>query len=94
MDVITVLTNSNDPSHYWRTLKSRMIKEGNKIVTKCDTFKLGAKDGKKRNTDMLDTEGIFRFIESVPSPNVEPFKVWLAKLGRQEVDRYLNRQKE
>jgi len=84
--VITVLTNSNDPSHYWRTLKSRMIKEGNKIVTKYDTFKLVAKDGKKRNTNMLDTEVIFRLIESVSSPNVEPFKVWLAKLGRQEVD--------
>ena len=86
VDVIAVLTESNDPAHYWRTLKSRMIKEGNETVTKCDTLKFVAKDGKMRNTDVLDTEGIFRLIESIPSPNAEPFKVWLAKLGRQEVD--------
>ena len=86
IDVISALTNSSDASHYWRTLKSRMIKEGNETVTNCDTFKLKAKDGKMRNTDMLDTEGIFRLIESVPSPKAEPFKIWLAKLGRQKVD--------
>jgi len=86
VDVISVLTNSDDPSHYWRTLKSRMVKEGNETVTKCDTLKFRAKDGKMRYTDVLDTEGIFRLIESVPSPNAEPFKIWLAKLGRQEVD--------
>ena len=86
VDVIYALTNSSDASHYWRTLKSRMIKEGNETVTNCDTFKLRAKDGKMRNTDMLDTEGIFRLIESVPSPKAEPFKAWLAKLGRQKVD--------
>ena len=56
VDVISVLTESIDPSHYWRTLKSRMIKEGNETVTNCDTFKLKAKDGKLRNTDMLDTK--------------------------------------
>ena len=67
IDVISVLTESNDLSHYWRTLKSRMIKEGNETVTNCDTFKLKAKDGKMRNTDMLDTKGIFRLIESVSS---------------------------
>lgn len=86
VDVIKVLTNSLDPSHYWRTLKSRLLKEGNETVTNCDTFKVKAKDGKYRNTDMLDTEGIFRLIESVPSPKAEPFKLWLAKLGRQKVD--------
>ncbi len=86
VDVISVLTESNDASHYWRTLKSRMIKEGNETVTNCDTFKLEAKDGKMRNTDMLDTEGIFRLIESVPSPKAEPFKLWLARLGREKVD--------
>ena len=58
IDIIGALTESNDPSHYWRTLKSRMIKEGNETVTNCDTFKLEAKDGKLRNTDMLDTKGI------------------------------------
>lgn len=86
VDVISALTESNDPSHYWRTLKSRMIKEGNETVTNCDTLKFIAKDGKLRKTDVLDTEGVFRLIESIPSPNAEPFKVWLAKLGRQEVD--------
>ena len=86
IDVISALTESNDPSHYWRTLKSRMIKEGNETVTNCDTFKLKAKDGKMRNTDMLDTKGIFRLIESVPSPKAEPMKLWLASLGKERID--------
>ncbi len=86
VDVISVLTESIDPSHYWRTLKSRMLKEGNETVTNCDTFKLKAKDGKLRNTDMLDTKNIFRLIESVPSPKAEPFKMWLANLGSERID--------
>ena len=86
VDVIGVLTGSNDPSHYWRTLKSRMNQEGNETVTNCDTFKLKAKDGKMRNTDMLDTKNIFRLIESVPSPKAEPFKMWLASLGKERID--------
>jgi hypothetical protein len=86
VDVISALTDSNDASHYWRTLKSRMIKEGNETVTNCDTFKLRAKDGKMRNTDMLDMQNIFRLIESVPSPKAEPFKMWLASLGKERVD--------
>jgi hypothetical protein len=75
VDVIGSLTNSGDASYYWRTLKSRMIKEGNETVTNCDTFKLRAKDGKMRNTDMLDTKGIFRLIESVPSPKAAVFYI-------------------
>ena len=63
VDVIGALTDSDDPSHYWRTLKSRMIKEGNETVTNCDTFKLKARDGKMRSTNMLDTKGILRLIE-------------------------------
>ena len=86
VDVIGVLTESDDPSHYWRTLKARMIKEGNETVTNCDTFKLEAKDGKMRNTDMLDTKGIHRLIESIPSPKAEPFKLWLAQLGSERID--------
>ena len=86
IDVVSVLTESNDPSHYWRTLKSRMIKEGNETVTNCDTFKLRAKDGKMRNTDMLDTKNILRLIESIPSPKAEPFKMWLASLGSERID--------
>ena len=86
IDIISVLTESNDPSHYWRTLKSRMIKEGNETVTNCDTFKFKAKDGKMRETDTLDTKGIFRLIESIPSPKAEPFKMWLASLGSERID--------
>jgi len=86
IDIISVLTESSDPSHYWRTLKSRMIKEGNETVTNCDTFKLKAKDGKMRNTDMLDTQNIFRLIESIPSPKAESFKMWLASLGKERID--------
>ena len=85
VDVIAALTNSSDASYYWRTLKSRMIKEGNETVTNCDTFKLRAKDGKMCNTDMLDSKGIFRFIESVPSPKAEPFKMWLASLEKEKI---------
>jgi len=86
VDVIGALTESTNPAHYWRTLKSRMINEGNETVTNCDTFKLKAKDGKLRNTDMLDTKNIFRLIESVPSPKAEPFKMWLANLGSERID--------
>ena len=86
IDVVSVLTGSNDPAHYWRTLKSRMIQEGNETVTNCDTFKLKAKDGKMRNTDMLDTQNILRLIESIPSPKAEPFKMWLASLGNERIN--------
>ena len=86
VDVIGALTESKDPSHYWRTLKLRMIQEGNETVTKCDALKLKAKDGKMRYTDMLDTKNIFRLIESIPSPKAEPFKMWLANLGSERID--------
>ena len=86
IDVVSALTDSNDPAHYWRTLKSRMIQEGNETVTSCDTFKLKAKDGKMRNTDMLDTQNILRLIESIPSPKAEPFKMWLASLGNERIN--------
>lgn len=90
VDVISVLTGSKDPSHYWRTLKSRMLQEGNETVTNCDTLKLKAKDGKMRYTDMLDTKNIFRLIESIPSPKAEPFKLWLANLGSERIDEVFN----
>lgn len=86
IDVISILTGSSDPAHYWRTLKSRMIGEGNETVANCDTFKLKAKDGKMRNTDMLNTQNILRLIESIPSPKAEPFKMWLASLGSERID--------
>jgi len=93
VDVVGVLTESDDPSHYWRTLKARMIKEGNETVTNCDSFKFKAKDGKMRMTDVLDTEGIFRLIESVPSPKAEPFKMWLASLGKERIDEVFDPEK-
>ena len=93
VDVIKVLTESTDPAHYWRTLKSRMIKEGNETVTNCDTFKFKAQDGKMRNSDILDTKGILRLIESVPSPKAEPFKVWLANLGSERIDEVFDPEK-
>lgn len=86
IDVISVLTNSPNPRNYWKVLKYRLIEEGNQTVTNCNQLKLKASDGKYRNTDVLDTEGVFRLIESVPSKNAEPLKLWLARLGRQEVD--------
>ena len=86
VDVIGVLTDSSNPRHYWVVLKSRLKEEGSELVTKCDQLKLKSKDGKYYKTDVLDTEGIFRLIESVTSKKAEPFKLWLAKLGRQEVD--------
>ena len=88
VDVISALTDSNDPSDYWTTLKRRLIKdEESELPTKCRKLKIKSfKDGKKYMTDTLDTEGIFRLIESVPSHKAEPFKLWLARLGREEVD--------
>jgi len=86
VDVISALTDSSNPRHYWAVLKSRLKNEGSEVVTKCDQLKMLAPDGKMRMRDALDTEGIFRLIESVPSPKAEPFKLWLSKLGREEVD--------
>jgi len=87
VDVISALTDSPNPRNYWNMLKKRMTEEEkSELYTNCVQLKMKSKDGKNYMTDTLDTEGIFRLIESVPSPKAEPFKVWLAKLGRQEVD--------
>ena len=86
VDVINALTNSANPRNYWNMLKSRLNDEGSELSTKCVQLKMRAKDGKMRETDTLDTEGIFRLIESVPSPKAEPFKVWLANLGKERID--------
>lgn len=86
VDVIRVLTESKNPRHYWVVLKSRLNKEGSELVTNCDQLKLKSSDGKYYNQDVLDTKGIFRLIESVPSPKAEPFKMWLASLGKERVD--------
>ncbi len=87
IDVINVLAEPTNPRDYWYQLKKRLTEEEkSEVSTKCRQLKMKAKDGKMRETDTLDTEGIFRLIESVPSPKAEPFKVWLAKLGREKVD--------
>jgi len=86
VDVISVLTESNIPKRYWTDLKKKLTNEGSQLYENIVQLKMKAKDGKFRETDTLDTEGIFRLIESIPSKNAEPFKLWLAKLGREEVD--------
>lgn len=87
VDVIGVLTDSNNSNDYWYRLKKRMTdEEKSQISTKCRQLKLKSKDGKSYNTDVLDTEGILRLIESVPSPKAEPFKIWLAHLGKERID--------
>ncbi len=87
VDVIKVLTDSNNPRNYWNMLKKRMTdEEKSELSTKCVQLKMKATDGKLRETDVLDTKGILRLIESVPSPKAEPFKVWLANLGSERID--------
>ena len=73
VDVVKILTESKDPRHYWNALKSRLKKEGNETVTNCDQLKLKAQDGKYRMTDVVNIEGMFRIIESIPSKNAEVF---------------------
>lgn len=86
VDVIAVLTDSKDPAAYWRKLKQRMRAEGNETVTKCHGLKMTAADGKKRLTDVADTEQLLRIIQSIPSPKAEPFKMWLAQVGRERIE--------
>lgn len=86
VDVISALTDGPNPRRYWSDLKIKLIDEGSQLYENIVQLKLIAKDGKLRDTDTLNTEGIFRLIESVPSPKAEPFKLWLAKLGRKEID--------
>lgn len=86
VDVIGLLTNSVNPNAYWRKLKERLKKEGNETVTNCHGLKMTAADGKMRTTDVADTEQLLRLIQSIPSPNAEPFKVWLAKVGYERIE--------
>lgn len=86
VDVVAVLTDSVDPTAYWRKLKQRLKAEGNQTVTDCHGLKMRAADGKMRKTDVADTEQLLRLIQSVPSPKAEPFKQWLAKVGRERLD--------
>ena len=86
VDVIGALTDSNIPRNYWSDLKRRLDKEGSQLHENIVQLKMKAKDGKYRETDTLDTQGILRLIESVPSPKAEPFKLWLAQMGKERID--------
>ncbi len=87
VDVIAALTNSDNPQVYWRVFKKRLIDEGsNETVTKCNALKMLAADGKMRLTDAADTETMLRLIQSIPSPNAEPFKLWLARVGYERLE--------
>ena len=86
VDVVSVLTDSVNPTAYWRKLKERLKKEGNQTVTNCHGFKMQAADGKMRKTDCADTEQLFRLIQSIPSPKAEPFKLWMAQVASERID--------
>jgi len=89
VDVISALTdqkNFQGARNYWKVLKHRLLKEGNETVTNCNRLKMRAADGKMRMTDVADTEQLFRLIQSIPSKKAEPFKLWLAKVGKERID--------
>jgi len=86
IDIVAILTESKDATAYWRKLKQRLKTEGNETVTNCHGLKMQAPDGKMRLTDVLDTEGVLRLVQSIPSPKAEPFKLWLARVGSERLD--------
>ena len=86
VDVVSVLTDSADGRKYWNKLKQRLKEEGNETVTNCHQLKMQASDGKMRLTDVADVEQLFRLIQSIPSPKAEPFKMWLAEVGRERLE--------
>jgi len=87
VDVVGVLSDSVDLRNYWKVLKNRLIEEGsNQTVTNCNQLKLIAEDGRMRLTDVADTETLLRLIQSIPSPNAEPFKLWLARVGYERLE--------
>lgn len=91
VDIVGVLSESEDPRNYWKVLKHRLIQEGaNEAVTNCNQLKLLAEDGKLRETDCANTQTLFRLIQSIPSPKAEPFKLWLAKVGYERVQEIEN----
>lgn len=90
VDVIKVLTESKDPSAYWRKLKQRLTEEGNETVTNCHGLKMKAADGKRRMTDVANTEQLLRLIQSIPSKKAEPFKMWLAQVGMERIEEIID----
>jgi len=86
IDVIAVLTDSDNPRKYWSVLKTRLKSEGSQLATNCSRLKMPGADGKMRETDVADAEQILRLVQSVPSKKAEPFKLWLAKVGNDRID--------
>ena len=89
VDVVAVLTDQPDQRHaakYWSVLKARLKKEGSELTTNCSQLKMRSADGKRYNTDVADTEQLLRLIQSIPSPKAEPFKLWLAQVGRERIE--------
>lgn len=86
VDTVAILTDSPNPRKYWSVLKTRLRREGSQLTTNCSQLKMRSADGKFYLTDVADTEQLFRLIQSVPSPKAEPFKLWLAKVGRERID--------
>lgn len=86
IDVIAILTESLNPRKYWSVLKTRLKKEGSQLATDCSQLKMLSSDGKFYKTDVADTEQLFRLLQSVPSKKAEPFKLWLARVGRERID--------
>ena len=90
VDVVSILTESTDGRKYWNKLKQRLKEEGNETVTNCHQLKMQASDGKMRLTDVADVEQLFRLIQSIPSPKAEPFKMWLAMVGRERIEEIID----
>ena len=90
VDIVGVLTESENPRKYWSVLKTRLKKEGNELATICSQLKLKATDGKMRSTDVADMQGVFRIIQSIPSPKAEPFKMWLSEVGKERIDEIID----
>ena len=86
VDIVSVLTESENPRKYWSVLKTRLKKEGSEVTTNCSQLKMLAPDGKMRMRDAMDTKGVLRLVQSIPSPKAEPFKMWLAQLGSERLD--------
>ena len=84
--VVGVLTESENPSTYWKVLKNRLKKEGSQLVTNCNQLKMQSSDGKFYKTDCMNTEQILRLVQSIPSKKAEPFKMWLAEVGRERIE--------
>lgn len=86
VDVVGILTESENPRNYWKVLKHRLAEEGSQLVTNCNQLKMPAADGKMYKTDCMTTEQIFRLIQSIPSPKAEPFKLWMAQVAKERLD--------